>query len=219
MRTHAVVALIAVGGVACSVVAQPSMAIRFANGTNAITVAPGSQVLVRVFATGMPDIGTPIPWTTPPGTGQIGQHAGFVGAYFNMKGTTTGTASWSNLGFPPGMGLPLPPDPPHGFPSGTNVHAISASVGFNPPITGNEFQLWYGTITVGSANVLLHTDFFPVGLPPQTGFEVALSGILPMNVSQFVQTLNGSALITVPAPAGLALLGLGGLVGARRKRC
>lgn len=201
------------------VAAQPALAIRFDNGQSEITVAPGSQVQVQVWVTGMPAVGTPIPWTTPPGTGQIGEYEGFLFTFFNIMGTTTDTATWSGLGFPSGYGLPLPPDPPHGWPSGPNVLAINAGVGFNPPITLQDFPLWYGTLTVGSADVHIETALQPSGLPSQVGIEVALSGIDPQfNVSQYLTTLNGSAVIHVPAPAGLIVLGLGALGAARRRR-
>src|SRR5690349_4540234 len=109
------------GFVTGAVQAQPGTAIRFDNGTNAINVAPGAQVNVRVFATGMPNVGTNIPWTTPPGTGQIGQYAGFLSVLFDMRGVTTGTAVWSQQTIGP---LFFPPGGNPGSPSGTNVNGI-----------------------------------------------------------------------------------------------
>ncbi|MCC6661523.1 MAG: hypothetical protein IT437_11625 [Phycisphaerales bacterium] len=196
-------------------VAQPSMAIRFDNGLSEITVAPGSQVHVRVWATGMPALGAQIPWTTPPGTGQIGRYEGFLSVLFRINGSG---GSWSGIGVAPGHGFPGWPGG-GGSPQGSNVTGINIGVGFNPPVTDPEFDLWYGTITVASTDVQLSTLISLTGAPPQLGFEVALSGIMPpLNVSQFVATLNGAAVIHVPVPGGLSVLALGCCTLGRRRR-
>ena len=221
MKTRAILALTALAAAAGTAVAQPTLVVRFSNGTNAINVAPGTAVPVQIFASGMPAVGTNIPWTTGGGTGQIGQYAGYVSSLFNVNGSTTGTATWSGLTIaPPFVG---PPFGNAGTAAGTNVNGVNIGVGFNAPVTGGEFLLWSGTVTVGSQNVNINPALQPVGAPPNgpyTGFEVALSGIIPnLIVTHYVQTSNGlGGTITVPAPASLALLGLGGLVAARRRR-
>lgn len=216
MKTRAILALTALAGTAGMAIAQPATQIRFSNGTNEITVAAGAAVPVSIYAVGMPNVGTSIPWTTPPGTGQAGQYNGFLSVLMDMQASG---GSWSGPTIPGGMGYQVPPFGNPGTPSGSNVTGINIGVGFNPPVTGNEFILWSGTITVGAADVNLSTLIKATGNPPQTGFEVALGGIIPgLNVSHFVQTANGTGVIHVPAPASLALLGLGGLVAGRRRR-
>jgi hypothetical protein len=205
--------VVCAGAAAC---AQPALSIRFDNGLSEITVAPGSQVRVHVWTAGMPAVGTPIPWTTPPGTGQVGQYAGFLSAFFNLQGSS---GSWSGATWVPPFATP-DPFPPHA--SGSNFNGIGVGVGFGPPVTAPEFELWYATLTVGGTDVQLNTLLQPVSTPPQVGFEVGLTGVLPgmpsVIGSHFVTALNGSAVIHVPAPAGVALLVLGGVVAGRRRR-
>ena len=217
MKTRAILALTAVAGLAAAASAQNGLSIRFANGTNAITVAPGTAVPVQVFAN-VPANGTNIQWTTNGGTGQTGQMAGFNSALFNLN---SNGGSWSGNTLGPGM-----VGPPFGNP-GTNgpggVSGIGAGVGFGSPIAGPSVLIWSGTITVGASDIALNTNFTNVGSPPNgpyQGIEVALSGIIPgLNVTHYLTNLpNATGTITVPAPASLALLGLGGLVAARRRR-
>lgn len=221
MKTRAILALTAVAGVAAAVNAQgPALEIRFSNGTNAITVAAGASVPVQLWAVGLPAVGTAMNWTTFPGTGQSGTYAGFASVLTNLNGTggTWQATSPASIA-PPFVG---PPFGNPGVAAGSNVTGINIGVGFNPPVTGNSFLLWSGTIDVGAVNVSLATTIQPVGAPPNgpnTGFEVQLANTgLPLNVSHFIATTNGTGLITVPAPASLALLGLGGLIVGRRRR-
>jgi hypothetical protein len=213
MKTSACAFVVACAGTAAT--AQPALSIHFDNGLSEITVAPGSAVHVTVWATGMPALGTQIPWTTPPGTGQVGQYAGFLSALFNLHGSG---GSWSNWGIAPGHGFVIPDPFPGVIPSGSNVNGINIGVGFSPPVTAPEFDMWFGTLTVGTTDVNLNALLQLTGSPPQLGFEVALSGIPPFPVSHFMSGLNGSAVIHVPAPAGVALLALGGVVAGRRRR-
>lgn len=223
MKTRAILALTAVAGVAAAVNAQgPALEIRFSNGTNAITVLPNASVPVQLWAVGLPAVGTQMNWTTFPGTGQAGSYAGFASVLTNLNGSA---GTWQ----PTSPASIAPPfvGPPFGNPgvaAGSNVTGINIGVGFNPPVTGSSFLLWTGTIDVGNPGtgvVNLATTIQPVGAPPNgpnTGFEVQLSGILGLNVSHFIAAGNATGVITIPAPASLALLGLGGLVVGRRRR-
>lgn len=91
-------------------------------------VFPGEQVPIQVWAVGLPSVGTSIPWTTTPGTGQAGTYQGFASAIFNVHAST---GAWSNpmVSIPPFIGSPFGN---HGVVSGPNVHNINAGVGFNP---------------------------------------------------------------------------------------
>jgi hypothetical protein len=195
-------------------VAQPALSIRFNNGLSEITVAPGTVVPVAVWATGLPAVGTQVPWTTPPGTGQSGSYAGFLSILFNL--TATG-GIWSNGEAAPGHGFPFGTFAPH--PSTHQHLGINLGVGFNPPVTLPEFDLFYTSITVGTTDVHLDALQQLTSSPPQSGFEVGLSGIAPFPmVSHFITTQNGAAVIHVPSPAGGLMLGVAGLLATRRRR-
>lgn len=196
------------GAVAC---AQPAAVIRFSNGSSTIEASPGEQVPVWIYATGLPDVGTPIPWTTPPGTGQVGQYAGFASVLMNLDATG---GSWSNLmvgpGFMPGGA---------GVVSGSSVLGINPEIFLNPPIPGFEVLLWRGTFTMPNTSAALQVSMQPPG--PGAGFQVALSGILPppLSAPQHLPTLNGSGQVLIPpAPAGVAAFAFAGVLAAWRRR-
>jgi hypothetical protein len=212
MKTRAILALTAVAGIASVANAQAGLAIRFSNGTNAITVAPNAAVPVQVWAVGLP-IGSVIPWTSGGGSGAPGTVVGFESVLFNLLGSG-GTWSGGAINLASG----LSPLSGAGTAAGSNYNNINPGIAFNPPIAQTSFMLWSGTLTVGSSNVNLNTLILPVGAPPETGIAVSLNTGLPFNVQQFIQSANGTGTITVPAPASLALLGLGGLVAGRRRR-
>jgi hypothetical protein len=71
---------------------------------------------------------------------------------------------------------------------------------------------------VGKADVSLTAVIQPVGNPPMIGFEGAFEAGLPLLLSEFISASNGAAVIHVPGPAGMAVLGVGGLIIARRRR-
>jgi hypothetical protein len=144
----------------------------------------------------------------------MGAYGGFLSVFFNLRATS---GAWSNLWVEPNVGLP--PEPPIGHIVGSNVNGIQPYVGFGPPITLPEFPMWHGTLTIGDADVTLTTLLQPTSFPPQIGFEVALTGIptFPI-VNQCLVTLDGSAVIHVPGPSVVVVLGFGGFAAARRRR-
>lgn len=221
MKTRAILALTAVAGLAAVANAQNNGngALSFAIGNN--NLAPGQSTTVTVSAT-FNAVGSTLPWTTNGGTGQMGTVNGFNSAVFGVTGAGTGSGTWSNLTL--GPGLVAPPFGNPGVIAGMNVGNINAGVGFGAPIANQPVVLWTGTFTAGNLGVVnLATAFVAVGSPPNgpyQGLEIALGGIVPgLNVTHYINTTNASGAITiVPAPASLALLGLGGLVAARRRR-
>lgn len=209
------IAIALICGAGASAGAQPATEIRFANGTNAITVEPGAAVPVTVYATGLPLVGTQIPWTTAPGTGQLGYYQGFASTVMNVIATS---GTWSGLAIAP----PLLPGSPWGSPgtaAGSSVWGINATVGFNQPVTGQAVALWHGTLTVGDSDVALSTAMMPMWNPPVMGFEVQISvPPLAINVTHFFPVTDGTAVITVPSPSAVVLIGSGVLLCAQRRR-
>lgn len=199
---------------AAAAVAQPATAILFSNGLSEITVEPGTAVLVTVYATGLPNVGTPIPWTTPPGTGQLRPYAGFASVLMNLHGT--GSINWSGLSTPPPF-----VGPPFGTPGqaiGPSVTGIHTSIGFNHAVAGSVIPLWSGTVTVGAQDVLLATEVLPY-FSPLVGFEMHVDGApSPLNYSHIMAATNGSAVIHLPSPAAAVIIGIAGLGAARRRR-
>jgi hypothetical protein len=206
--------------VACAgaaTVAQPALSIRFDNGTNSTSTAPGASVPVSIYAVGMPSLGDLFCFKC----GSVGipfpaSYAGFLSVSMNLNGVTSGGASWSGLTTPPPFVGPPFGNP--GIASGASVLGIATGVGFGAPVTGTDILLWQGTLTVGSADVSLATALQPVTNPPRTGFEFALDIGLPFLVSDIFSAGNGSAVIHVPGPSVVAVLALGGFVAARRRR-
>ncbi|MCC6660900.1 MAG: hypothetical protein IT437_08440 [Phycisphaerales bacterium] len=177
-------------------------------------------MLVSVYVTGLPAPGTPIPWTTPPGTGQIRPYVGFQASEFNVRAASFGSVAWSNLTIPPGMGFQLPPFGAAGHQVFQDVLDIGIGVGFNPPVTQQEFLLWQGTVTVGGSDVSMATETLaPIQSMPQLrGFDVQLQGTVGLNYEHVMAMSEGFGVIHVPAPGGLALLPLAAFVTARRRR-
>lgn len=219
MKTVAI-ALVTAGALHSAASAQPATEFRFENGTNEVTAAPGSSVLVSVYVTGLPALGTSMLWTTPPGTGQHAYYGGFKGSFFNVRAASLGSVAWSNLTIPPGMGFLPPPTGSAGHQSMNDVVGIAIGVWYNAPVTRQEFLLWQGTATVGASDVFMATDTVaPLpGLPAYRGFWVGLAGIHELQVDHVLPMNEGFGVIHVPAPGALALLPLAGLFTTRRRR-
>jgi hypothetical protein len=198
-------------------VAQPALSIRFDNGTNSTSTAPGASVPVSIYAANMPALGDLFCFDC----GGVGipfpaAYAGFLSVTMNLNGVTSGGASWSGLTTPPPF-----VGPPFGSPgtaSGASVLGIISGIAFGAPVTGTEILLWQGTLTVGSADVSLATAIQPVGAPPRTGFEFALDIGLPFLVSDIFAAGNGSAVVHVPSPSTAAVMAAVGVMVTRRKR-
>ncbi len=143
--------------------------------------------------------GTPVTvevWTRP------GAYAGFTAsnAGWVLHQTVVGTSAGSTV-----LSGPIPINPllvPSGGPTSIYFHATTAGGGIRYQGTGTT-----STSTFFNADVTLFSD-------------VSRTGAVPFAGTQFTpRAFSGTINYTViPAPASLALAGLGGLVAARRRR-
>ena len=187
-------ALVAVAGVAAAATAQ-SIEIDVANPT----LAPGESTTVTLSA-------------------------GYGAGDYAVAGIATdfissvGSDGWSDVA------LIAPMDGPGttaGAPSGTGVDGIIAGQ-LNFPIAGiyaddsNPIAFWSATYTAPA----VVADAFTVDLSTDTSrFDVYVERGAALSESRLGDLREGQGAINVvPAPASLALLGLGGLAAARRRR-
>ena len=187
-------ALVAVAGVAAAASAQ-SVDI----AVSETTIGPGESTVVTLSA----------------GYG-AGDYA-VAGIETNFI-SSVGSDGWSDVA------LIAPMDGPGtsaGAPSGTGVDGILAGQLNFPPAgiyadDSNPIAFWTATYTA-PADV---PDAFTVDLSTDTArFDVYVARDSSASESRLGSLTEGSGAITVvPAPASLALLGLGGLAAARRRR-
>ncbi|MEO1007095.1 MAG: PEP-CTERM sorting domain-containing protein [Planctomycetota bacterium] len=188
------VALVAVAGMAAAASAQ-SISIDPASST----IGPGESVVVTLSAGFGPD-----------DFAVAGVATDFI--------SSVGSTGWSDLA------LIAPMDGPGtsaGAPSGTGVDGIVAGQLNFPPAgiyadSSNPIAFWQATYT---APDMVDTPF-DVDLSTRTSrFDVYLDMMSSLSESRLGDLTEGSGVIrVVPAPASLALLGLGGLAAARRRR-
>ncbi len=187
-------AILAVAGVAAAAAAQ-SISIDVMNPT----LGPGESTMVTLSA------------------GYGGSDYAIAGIGTNFI-SSVGSDGWSDVQ------LIAPMDGPGttgGAPSGTGVDGIIAGQ-LNFPPAGifadptNPIAFWSATYTA-PADV---ADAFTVDLSTDTSrFDVYVSRDSGLSESRLGDLREGQGAINVvPAPASLALLGLGGLAAARRRR-
>lgn len=225
MKTRAILALTAVAGLAGVANAQETA--QYIIGVSSATVAPGGSVDVSVSVLYTPGLGGTAVWNTLGGTGQIGTVAGFSLAVFNLMSNPAAgvSGSWSNIAFNPLFSIFSTP----GTIAGNNVNNANIGTGFGPPLSapvnGSPLALWTGTWTASAASgvgaVGLITDALQGSPAHPNTVHVWLGSTV---IGQFTVedawgvTDGQGSFSVIPAPASLALLGLGGLVAARRRR-
>ncbi len=135
----------------------------------------------------------------------------FGAALFNVIADEAGWVAGSNE-------VLLPPPANPGVIAGGSITGITAGQIHFPPVvlanTANPIAAWKATWSTN--------DFSPrvVNVRTETTrFDVYISATTPQSASRLSGLLEGAGEIRiVPAPSALALLGLGGLVAARRRR-
>lgn len=135
----------------------------------------------------------------------------FGGGLFNVVASEAGWVAGSNE-------VILPPPSNPGTINGASITGITAGQVHFPPVvmanTANPLATWKATWSTN--------DFSPRSVSLSTvttRFDVYISATTPQSVSRLTGLLEGAGEIRiVPAPSALALLGLGGLVAARRRR-
>ncbi|MCA9287008.1 MAG: hypothetical protein KDA05_00400 [Phycisphaerales bacterium] len=195
-----VLALVAVAGLAGVASAQTATMTVTANGSGAISVAPGASVAIAATCV----------W------GGAVQFAGVAGS-INVSGNA-GAGSGFTSDFAAGALVNL------GAFNGGSRQGMDIAVtpafftgGFIAPPSGNTTLNIgsYSLDTTGLAPGVYNVDFAASALAPNVRLFPSLQS------PAFVEaqtTYRGATIEIIPAPASLALVGLGGLVAGRRRR-
>jgi hypothetical protein len=204
MRVPLACAVAAVAGLAAAAIGQSIATLPPNNGSGGVFLhltPSGSPLSVTSFASYFSSAaGTPVSvevWTRP------GAYAGFTAS--NAGWTLSETASAISAGgtvLSGNVTLTNPISIPAGGPTSIYFHAITAGGGIRYQGTGTT-----STSTFINADVTLFSDVSRTGAVPFAGTQFtprAFSGVINYTI--------------VPAPGAMALLGLGGLLAARRRR-
>jgi hypothetical protein len=231
LRTPAIVALMSFSGAATSAqtLGTATYSLRFGNGLNTITLGPGQSTTVSVFVSFDPGIGAWI-GSAPPLQGEIrGLHNGG----FSITGSSVGGGT-GNFSVPPGTGHPALQAPWNFLPGIATNQGTSSGASHNGVLWGHAFMggspahplpvnpalLWKGTFTIGAGSTSGQIDLAFTGLAT-TGIDVSSGppsqGGIPW-VADFASNPGIGGTIIVPAPASLALLGIGWILTMPRRR-
>ncbi len=202
--------------------------IRFGNGSNQVFLAPGESTTVTVLVSFNPGIGAII-GSAPPLQGPV---LGLNDGAFSITGAPSGGAT-GNFAVLPGANHPSLVAPYNylpgvgampGTPAGNSLNGVIWGMGFvvwpPHPLPANPGTVWKGTFTVSAASGPGQIDLAFTGLG-DTGILAVMTA--STNNFTWIATFSsspgaGGTIFTIPAPAGLALLGFGGLVAPRHRR-
>ncbi|MEX2219637.1 MAG: PEP-CTERM sorting domain-containing protein [Phycisphaerales bacterium] len=236
MKTRAAL-IVAALGIASSAYAQPSLpnasvtyTLSYTNSTTgtATPLNPGDSAQVKLTVLMAPPSGTPGTWSTTVSPGGSGTYRGIQAIFLDLIGTGGTTGAWTGNGVdelwdlagPAGYGTPDP--------SGQGLRNIQAGqfptgqaqVNITNPIE----NIWFATWTPASYTDRVVNFGLQKGFAnPSTQGNNLIVRDPTLNTTVFIGTGadnfgQGLNIGIVPAPASLALLGLGGLVAARRRR-
>ncbi len=236
MKTRSMAALAVVFGAAAPAAAQATFgtatySLQFGNGLNAIALAPGQSTTVTVYVAFSPGIGAQV-GSAPPLQGLV---LGLNYGGFSITGTPSGGNAAGNFSVPAVIPGPPVQHPALQFPYnflpgvGTN-QGTSAGNSHNGVIWGHGFLLtpvhplpenpgrvWMGAFTMDAGSTSGQINLAFTGLT-NTGIDVNTPfGSIPW-VADFASNPGAGGTIFVPAPAGLALFGLTGVVALGRRR-
>ena len=221
MKTRALFALVAAAGLASVANAQEAISFKLYFSNAQINEGGTNKVMIDVsFA---PPGGSTAKWDTPPGTGQTGTVIAFAAAVLDMlnKGNAQ-NGTWSNLTLHGdySQGGLLSPGTPN---AGGGIDKINmGQSGPNPNIYNKDnpiVQIWAADWTgkAGFQGVVSLELNLSAGKTAKTWLKV--DGVQVPVADNWTFLTNGTQTFNVvPAPASLALLGLGGLVAGRRRR-
>ncbi len=207
-------AVLAVAGLAAATNAQPIETLTYSVEWDLASISSGANT-GGVYVTITPDIGTTTAWNTKPGTGQAGKLMAFASSIMNLLNTQNGTNGALTWSVPTDVNAANLP----GTDDGAGGIKLSQAGQFGPPVnpTPNTKQkvkildLKWTLGVLGNYDVSYATQ--------STSGKVFLDVGLSAWVGENAVKVDGKGGFSVtPAPASLALLGLGGLVAGRRRR-
>jgi MYXO-CTERM domain-containing protein len=217
MKTRAL-AVLAVAGLAAIANAQDT-SISYSIVWDKASINPGETNTGKVIATVTPGFGATIKWTTPPGKGQNGILKAFASSIFdtvNLLNGEQGTLAWT---VPTALNLAnIQGNLNGGGIVGTNAGQVAPPINPNPNVdnpitilnltwTGNAGFSGNVSYNVKATSGKMFLDISTTPTPTWVGH----------NATKLESAAAGNFTV-VPAPASMALLGLGGLVAARRRR-
>lgn len=194
-------ALVAIAGLASLANGQAATMRVTANGGAAAVVAPGANVVIDAtvsFTPGMQFAGTKGNLNVQ---GNVGSGSGFTsdfaaGALVNLGAFTGGSRT--------GMDIAVTP----AFFTG----------GFMVPPSGNSAGIKLANYTLSTAGVAAGTYTVAWNADATAPSVRLFASTASPNFSEATTTYVGATITITPAPASLALVGLGGLVAGRRRR-
>jgi hypothetical protein len=214
MKTRAIFALAAAAGMATVASAQEGMT--FSIKWDKAVVNNGEVQTGSVWATFTPPIGSNTNWNTPPGSGQPGTVEAFAssqGHLLNILNGTAGTLAWT---VPSAVNLANKPGTPDGNGGISTTQAGQFGPPANPtPLLDNPIKILDLMWTPSNYSAKTVTYKFD-GTSAKLWLDVGLQAWVGENA--IITDSGNTSFEVVPAPATLALLGLGGLVAGRRRR-
>lgn len=217
MKTRAL-AVLAVAGLAAVAQAQDTT-MTYSIVWDKASINPGETNTGKVVVEIKPGIGSTILWTTAPGKGQAGILKAFASSIFDTLSVLNGnqgTLAWT---VPAALGVAGIPGTSNGAGGITGTNAGQVAPPLNPtPVLDNPITVlnisWTGNAGFsGDVNYGIKSSSGKMFLDISTGGNPIWVG---HNATSRVDGQGGFTV--VPAPASMALLGLGGLVAARRRR-
>jgi len=182
-------------------------------------VFPGVPNKGEVWATISPEMGTVVPWTTPPGKGQPGKLVAFASSIFdtiNVSNSLMGTLQWTvPAAFSVG-GIIGVPDGNGGI-KGTN----SGQVGMPPnpnPILDNPIKLldltWTGVVP-GNGEII---EFAVSAKSAKVFLDIGTTSPIWVGHNAKIVNGGGSFYYGTPAPSAAVVAGIALAFAARRRR-
>jgi len=192
------VGVVALAGLATAAAGQ-SLTVRMSFDATAIIIGETATATLSAVFTGMPD-----------GAYLSSVNIDLIANGASVQVSKVGAVAWNNAG----LGFDG-----QGVASGADVLGINASqFSLIPPVTaGSPIQIMSFTVTGTAEGALSYSSATADGAP--FSYSVTGGAFSDQPVSFDDSVLSSDVLnINIPAPSAMALLGLGGLVGGRRRR-
>ncbi len=162
------------------------------------------------------EIGKEIQWLTPPGTGQWGTAKAFASSVFsivNVQNATTGWISWTVPAEFQASGKTGQSDGNGGI-VGVNAGQISPPMNPNP-VVAKKVKVLDLSWTTTDFSTMRFVEWTTKATSGKVYLDVGLAGWVGQNV---IKVDGSGGFWVVPAPSGMALMGLAGVAATRRRR-